>query len=126
MFVAGGILLISLAFFPWHRVDELGFLGGDPTLTALQAPNQIQGTLAFLITVAMFAQVVLTRYSNQRVNPSLAKLQAPAGFAVLALLTWKLANATEYLSVGAYLGIGLAAALAYGGFILAKEHGLLR
>lgn len=126
MFVAGGLLLISLAFFPWHRVEGIGFLGGDPTLTALQQPNQVQGTLAFLVTVAMFAQVVMTRYSNQRVNPSLAKLQAPAGFAVLALLAWKLANATEFLSVGAYLGIGLAAALAYGGFILAKEHGLLR
>jgi hypothetical protein len=126
VFVAGGILLISLAFFPWHRVEGIGFLGGDPTLTALQKPNQMQGTVAFLITVAMFAQVVLTKYSNQRVNPALVKLQAPAGFAVLALLAWKLANTTEFLSVGAYLGIALAAALAYGGLILAKEHGPLR
>lgn len=126
MFVAGGILLVCLAFFPWHRVDGIGFIGGDPTLTALQQPNQLQGTLAFLVTVAMVAQVVLTRFSNQRVNPALAKLQAPAGFAVLALLAWKLANTTEFLSVGAYLGLALAAVLAYGGLILAKEHGPLR
>jgi hypothetical protein len=124
--VAGGLLLLSLAFFPWHRLSELGFLGGDPTLTALQKPNQLQGTLAFLITVGMVAQVVLTKYSNQRVNPTLVKLQAPAGMAVFALLAWKLASETAYLSVGAYLGLLFAGALAYGGLVLAKEHGSLR
>lgn len=126
MVVAGGLLLVSLAFFPWHRSLVLAILYGDVTLTGLQKPNQIQGTIAFLITVAMVAQVLMTKYSNQRVNPALVKLQAPAGFAVLALLAWKLANTPEYLSVGAYLGLPLAAALAYGGLILAKEHGSLR
>ena len=120
--VAGGLLLVSLAFFPWHRLAEMRFLGGDPTLTGLQEPNQLQGTLAFLITVAMVAQVVLSKSSSQRVNPTLVKLQAPAGFAVLALLAWKLANTTEFLSVGAYLGLPLAMALAYGGLMLTQEH----
>jgi hypothetical protein len=119
--VAGGLLLVCLAFFPWHRVALVGAFGGDPTLTALQKPNQMQGTVAFLITVAMLAQVLLTKYSSQQVNPTLVKLQAPAGFAVLALLAWKLANTTEFLSVGAYLGLPLAAALAYGGLILTQE-----
>ena len=120
--VAGGLLLVSLAFFPWHRLAELRFLGADPTLTGLQKPNQLQGTLAFLITVAMVAQILMTKYSTQRVNPTLVKLQAPAGFAVLALLAWKLANTPQYLSVGAYLGLPLAAALAYGGLILTQER----
>lgn len=120
--VAGGLLLVSLAFFPWHRLAELRFLGGDPTLTGLQKPNQLQGTLAFLITVAMVAQILMTKSGNQRVNPALVKLQAPAGFAVLALLAWKLANTTEFLSVGAYLSLPLAAALAYGGLVLTQEH----
>ena len=124
--VAGGLLLLSLAFFPWHRLAELGFLGGDPTLTALQKPNQLQGTLAFLVTVAMVAQVIMTRYSNQRVNPALVKLQAPAGMAVFALLCWKLASETSFLSVGAYLGLLFAAALAYGGFVLSREPQGLR
>jgi hypothetical protein len=119
--VAGGLLLVSLAFFPWHRVEFVGAFGGDPTLTGLQKPNQVQGTLAFLIAVAMVAQVLMAKYSSQRANPALAKLQAPAGFAVLALLAWKLANTTEFLSVGAYLSLPLAAALAYGGLILTQE-----
>jgi hypothetical protein len=119
--VAGGLLLLSLAFFPWHRLAELGFLGGDPTLTALQEPNQLQGTLAFLVTVAMIAQILMARYSTQKVNPVLVKLQAPAGMAVFALLCWKLASETSYLSVGAYLGLIFAGALAYGGFMLSRE-----
>jgi hypothetical protein len=119
--VAGGLLLLSLVAFPWHKLPELGFLGGDPTLTAMQPPNQLQGTLAFLVTVAMIAQVIMTRYTNQRVNPTLVKLQAPAGMAVFALLAWKLASETSYLSVGAYLGLVFAGALAYGGFMLSRE-----
>ena len=118
--VAGGFLLLSLAFFPWHRVAALAMVGRDPTITALQQPNALQGTLAFLVTVAMVTQVVMTRYTNQKVNPALVRLQAPAGMAVVALLVWKLSSETSYLSVGAYLGLGLAAAVAYGGLLMNK------
>lgn len=121
--VAGGLLLLSLAFFPWHRFQLALFLGGDPRRTGLQTPNALQGTLAFLITVAMVAQVVMTRFTNQRVNPGLVRLQPAAGFAVLGTLAWKLASETSDLSVGAYLGIFLAGALAYGGLVMAKESG---
>ena len=121
--VAGGLLLLSLAFFPWHRFTGLLFLGGDPRRTGLQAPNALQGTLAFLVTVAMVAQVVMTRFTNQKVNPALARLQAPAGMAVIGLLAWKLASETSYLSVGAYLGIVLAGVLAYGGLVVSRGGG---
>ncbi len=120
MVVAGGFLLLNLAAFPWHRIGEVAVIGGDPTLTGLQAPNALPGTLAFLVTVGMVAQVLLTRSANQKVNPALVRLQAPAGMAVVALLVWKLASETSYLSVGAYLGIPLAGALAYGGFLVAR------
>jgi hypothetical protein len=124
--VAGGCLIVSLAFFPWRKLPRLvAFLGGDPTQTALQPPNQLQGTLAFLVVVAMVAQVFMARRSTH-VNPALARLQPAAGLAVLGLLAWKLASDTTYLSVGAYLGMGLAAGLAYGGLILAKEGGRRR
>ncbi len=125
--VAGGFLLLSLAFFPWHRAVVSGFFGsGTLKRTALQSPNSFQGTLAFLITVAMVAQVVMTRYTNQRVNPALVRLQAPAGLAVVGILAWKLASETLYLSVGAYLGMALAAAVAYGGLMMAREGGSRR
>jgi hypothetical protein len=120
--IAGGFLLLDLVFFPWHRLPNfVSFLGGDPTRTALQAPNALQGTIAFLVTVGMVAQVVLTRYTNQKVNPRLVRLQPPAGMAVLGLLAWKLSLETSHLSVGAYLGIPLAVLLAYGGLQMSRE-----
>lgn len=117
--VAGGFLMLSLVSFPWHRFD-FSFLGGDPRRTGLQDPNALQGTLAFLVTVAMVAQVVMTRYTSQKVNPALARLQPAGGFAVLGLLAWKLASSTTSLAVGAYVGILLAAALAYGGLLMGR------
>ena len=122
---AGGFLLLNLIFFPWHRYPSAFLLlgGVDPTRTALQRPNALQGTLAFLVTVAMVAQVVMSRYTRQRINPALVRLQPAAGLAVLGLLAWKLAVDTTYLSVAAYLGIPLAALLTYGGLNMAKEPG---
>ena len=124
--VAGGLLLLSLAFFPWHRSVVLALLYGDPTRTALQSPNPLPGTLAFLVTVAMLAQVLMTRYGNQKVNPALVRLQPVAGMAVVAFLAWKLAEDTVDLSTGAFICLPLAAALAYGAFVLAREQGSRR
>ena len=101
MVVAGGILLLSLVAFPWHRLGIESLLGGDPRRTAVQPPNALQGTVAFLVAIAMVAQVVMSRTSNRGPNPALVRLHAPAGMAVLALLAWKLALEPSDLSVGA-------------------------
>jgi hypothetical protein len=121
--LAGGFLLLDLVFFPWHKLPAgfFVFTGGDPTRTALQAPNSLQGTLAFLVAVGMVTQVIMNRYTSQRVNPSLIRLQPPAGMAVLGLLAWKLALETAYLSVGAYLGMVTALLVAYGGLLMSKD-----
>jgi hypothetical protein len=119
--VAGGLLLLSLLSFPWHRVSVGGL--GTVRRTGLQEPNALQGTLAFLIAAAMVAQVVMTRFTNQKVNPALTRLQPAAGLAVVGLLAWKLAAETSYLSVGAYLGILLAGVMAYGAFLMTKDSG---
>jgi hypothetical protein len=124
--LAGIFLLIDLFEFPWYKADVLAFLYGDPTRTAIQAPNSLQGTLAFLVAVAMVAQVVMTKFTNQRVNPTLAKLQPVGGMAVLALLAWKLAIETSFLSIGCYLGMLLAVALAYGGITMGRESGTFK
>jgi hypothetical protein len=65
----------------------------------------------------------MTRFTNQKINPKLVRLQPAAGLAVVGLLAWKLAAETSFLSVGAYLGILLAGALAYGAFLMAKDTG---
>ena len=117
---AGGLLLVDLFFFPWHRSDVIGALGGDATRTALQDPNAMQGTIAFLILVAMVAQVLLARTGSMRPNPTLVKLQPAAGMAVFAMLAWKLASELAELSVGAYLGVVLGVIVAYGGMAMGR------
>ena len=122
---AGGLLLVDLLFFPWHRFPAaVAFLGiSDQSRTAVQTPNSLQGTIAFLLAVAMVAQILMARSGSGRANPTLVKLQPVAGMAVLAVLAWKLATDTSYLSVGAYLGIALAAGVAYGGFLIGQQTG---
>ena len=124
--LAGIFLLIDLFEFPWYKADLLAVLYGDPTRTAIQSPNALPGTLAFLVAVAMVAQVVMTKFTNQRVNPALARLQPVGGMAVVALLAWKLAADTSYLSIGCYLGMLLAAALAFGGITMGRESGTFK
>ena len=121
--LAGGFLLLDLVFFPWHKLPAGLFLftGGDPTRTALQPPNSLQGTLAFLVAVGMVAQVIMNRFTNQRVNPALVRLQPAAGLAVLGLLAWKLALNTDYLSVGAYLGMASGLLVTYGGLLMGRD-----
>jgi hypothetical protein len=113
--VAGGILLLSLLFFPWHR-DQFG-----GTATALREPNSQQGTIAFLVAVAMVLQILMAKWTGRRANPSLVRLQPAAALAVLGLLLWKLAALPEILSVGCYIGLAAAGTLVYGAFIYAKE-----
>jgi hypothetical protein len=126
VFLAGLFLLLDLFEFPWHKGLPLAILYGDITRTAIQSPNSLQGTLAFLVAVAMVAQVGMTKFTSQRVNPALAKLQPVGGMAVLALLAWKLAIETSYLSIGCYLGMILAVVLAYGGVTMGREAGTFR
>jgi hypothetical protein len=45
-----------------------------------------------------------------------------AGIVVLVVLLIKLIVETDFLGFGAYLGILLAAALAFGGFMVNKEY----
>src|SRR4028118_1060708 len=100
--IAGGTPPLSPAALPWHRLEIASLLGGDPRRTGVQPPNALQGTLAFLVTIAMVAQVVMSRTSSRGPNPALVRLQAPAGMAVVALLAWKLASKPSELSVGAF------------------------
>lgn len=112
---SGGILIMSLLFFPWHR-DRFG-----GTATALKDPNSLQGTLAFLVAVAMVLQILMAKWTGHPANPTLVRMQPAGGLAVIGLLAWKVSVLPELLSVGCYIAIAAAAALTYGAFLYAKE-----
>lgn len=117
--IGGAILVINLAFFPWHDLFGL-------TRTAIQNPNSFWGTMALLLTIALVLAVALPRFSNARL-PSLPVPWPQAvflgGCAVAGLLVVKLAQETRFLAFGAWAGLVLAALVAYGGYLMRQEAG---
>jgi hypothetical protein len=118
---AGLALVIDLLFVPWHNFD-LGVTSA--TRAAWQSPNGFGGVFALLLTLAVLALGAVTRFTTT-VPPELPlplnRVIFFATIGVLAVLLIKLISETESLSIGAYLGILLAAGLAYGGFLGGKE-----
>jgi len=125
--IAGALLVIDLLFLPWHHISVprvLGYGGGSVNRTAVQSPNSFYGVLALLIVLVMVAQVVVSRFTSAKLPDlpvSWGQVHLIAGIAVLALLLLKLLVETTALGFGCYLGILLAAAVAYGGFLIFSE-----
>lgn len=120
---AGILLLIDLLFLPWHKID-LGII--SVSRSAIESPNGFWGALALLVTIAMVAVVVLTRFTSTKLPDlpiPLGRAMFFAGIAVVALLVIKLIVETDFLGFGAWLGLLLGAAVAYGGFLIGKEAG---
>lgn len=121
--IAGVLLLIDLLFLPWHSFEALGGLV-DADRTGVQSPNGLYGVLALLITIVMVAQIAAAKLANARM-PALpvtwGQVHMIAGIAVLVLLLLKLVVETTALAFGAYLGVILAAAVAFGGYTVNKE-----
>lgn len=120
---AGLLLLVDLLFLPWHKLD-LGIV--DVSRSGIESPNAFWGILALLVTIAMVAVVVVTRLTTARLPDlpvPLGQAMFIAGLAVLALLLLKLVIETDLLGFGAWLGLLLGAALAYGGFLMRQEAG---
>ncbi len=133
--VAALALAVVLWRMPWHRfgltlADEFRRLGlGEIPLfqplepTALETPNAFLGRGALLLAVLMVGAVVVARVvASRRAVPAFwQQAHLVAGSAVLGLLAAKVAAKGEFLAPGAWLAVGLAAFLAYGGFTRSQE-----
>jgi len=115
---AGALLIIDLLFLAWHKV-------GNFSLQAIEDPNGFYGVMALLVTIVMVGLLIA-----KVANAKLPNLPAPlsqilmiAGILVFVLLFLKLIVETTALGIGAYLGILLGAALAFGGYSISKEAG---
>jgi hypothetical protein len=80
--------------------------------------------VALLVTLVMVAHIVATKLANATL-PDIpvpwGQVHLIAGCTVFGLLLIKLVAETDYTAYGAYLGVLLAAALAFGGFTVSKE-----
>ena len=122
--VAGGLLVVDLLFLPWHRIRISGILGLTYRRTGVQSPNGGYGVLALLIVLVMIGQIVAARFTTAKLpRPPVpwGQVHLIAGIAVLALLLIKLLVETNFLGVGCFLGLLLAAAVAFGGVTIRNE-----
>jgi hypothetical protein len=119
--IAGLLLIIDLLFLPWHSVDTPL---GDFTAQAIEDPNGFYAVLALILTLVMVGVIAATRLANAKLPDlpvSWGQVHMIAGIAVFVLLLLKLIVETNSLGFGAYLGILLAAAVAFGGYSINKE-----
>jgi hypothetical protein len=118
---AGILLILDLLLFPWHSVD-LGIVTINRQAT--ESPNAFWGILALLLAIAIVAAIVVRRLTSVDL-PDLPVAWSLALFyaaiATLVILFIKLISETSELGFGAWLGLLLAAAMVYGGFVLSKE-----
>jgi hypothetical protein len=124
--VAGILLVIDLLFFPWHHVSVSfrGFTVATVNRTGLQSPRGYLGILALIIAIALVVQIILAKFTSVKlpdISMPWSQVHMIGGFAVLGLLLLKLVLRTDFLGFGAWLGIILAAAVAYGGFTINRE-----
>lgn len=124
---AGALLILDLLFAPWHRfaIDvNLEQFGVElPSFRmdrhGVQNPQAFFGLASAVIAALMIASVVAAKVSSS--VPRAEQLHLVAGAVVLGLIVAKLMANNDFLGMGAWLGVGLAAALAYGGFLLSQE-----
>lgn len=126
--VAGALLVLDLVLAPWHDfgidVSDLEQFGIElPSFSlerrAVQDPQAFFGIASSVIATLMVILVVAAKLSPA--VPRMEQLHLVAGAVVLGLVVAKLMANGEFLAYGAWLGVALAAALAYGGFLLSQE-----
>ncbi len=129
--LAGVLLIIDLLFLPWHSFDVPAIadgLGVDSTRSGVQSPNAFYGIVALILALVMVVQIVLDKLTAVE----LPKLPVPwsqvhsfAGITVALMLLIKLIAETDVLGFGAFLGVLLGLALAYGGYAIGQAYGRL-
>ena len=120
--IAGVLLVIDLLFLPWHSIN-VPYIGSVDR-NAISSPNALLGFLAALAAAAMVAQVIVSKFTSA----TLPELPVPwprahmiGGLVVVGLLLLKLVLQTSFLGFGAYLGVLIAAGLAFGGYTVNQE-----
>ena len=124
---AGVLLIVDLVAMPWHHFSldvELQQFGIEvPSFTfdrrGVQNPQAFFGIAAVVVAAAMVLQVLAAKFSGAL--PRWEQVHLIAGPVVLGLLVAKLLANNAFLGIGAWIGTGLAAVLAFGGFLLSQE-----
>lgn len=126
--VAGALLVLDLLVAPWHSfgidvsdLEQFGIEvpGFELDRRGVQDPQGSFGIVAAVLAALMVIQVSATKFTTAM--PRVGHLHLVAGAVVLGVLVAKLITNDDFLGFGAWLGVALAAALAYGGFLVSQE-----
>jgi hypothetical protein len=118
---AGTLLVLDLFLLPWYHINIGGVFPIDRT--ALEPPVGWLAILAWLATLALLAQILIPRLSHQglpQLSIPWSRIAVAEGGAVFGLLLVKFL-VTGYLGFGAWLGLVLAGAVAYGAWAANHE-----
>lgn len=123
--VAAGVVLLIDSFLPWYSIDISIF---HYSRNGWQAPNSFLSLFAILLGIAMAAQVLVSRLGVAQMPDRLGSLgwgmvHLIAGGVAFLFVLLKWLNNTDWTAFGLYLGLLSTAALAFGGFLVAKERG---
>jgi hypothetical protein len=125
MSVAGVLLLLDVLVLPWHRISiGAGVFGINVNRTGVQSPNGFYGLLIALVALAVVARIGLSEFTSvelPKLPVTWERADLIAGVAAAALVLIKLIAETSYLSIGAWLAVPMAGALAYGGYLRSRE-----
>lgn len=119
--IAGTLLVLDLLFLPFYSYN-LGIV--TVSFNGLSAWNSFLGFLAFIVSIVMVAQIIVSKYTSARI-PELSmpwsRVHMIAGYTVLGLLVLKLILHLSNLGYGALVAIILAGVLAFGGYTVNQE-----
>ena len=111
--ISGVLLMADLFFAPWY--DRVFVIGYEAVRTAVEPPQGWLAVLAWLTTLALLIEVVVTRVSTTglpRVAVPWVRIQLVQAAAVFVLVLLKVA-VTRYYAWGAWIGLLLAGTFAY-------------
>jgi hypothetical protein len=128
--VLGGALVMLIAsILPWYKVSfDLGPLGSSSvSRNGWQSPGAIWSILAVLISLGFAGLIVAKEFGNVTL-PDLGgftwgQAALAAGALVALCIVIKLINESSHLSIGFFVGIIAAAAVAAGGYFRYTEEG---
>jgi len=124
-----GVVLFIASFLKWYSVD-IEFLGedlGSVSRNGWESPGAIWSILAVLIGLIMTGLVAAVRFGNVKL-PELpqgvtwGRLLLGLGGASVLFVLIKLINESSSISIGFFLGIICAGALAAGGFLMYQDE----
>jgi hypothetical protein len=127
--IAGVLLILDLLFAPWHKIDLGATIPGvDLTRSGVQSPHSGYGVIALLLVIVMVGQIVATKFASATLpSPPVpwSQVHLILGAAVAALLLLKLVVETDFLGFGAYVGVALGLAVAFGAYTMQREDAIL-